>query len=267
MFERFTDRSRRLIAIANIEAIRRGYTAIDTEHILLALTIEGPGVGANAVKSLPAAFERLCEEIQKSTNPVLGPSTRDKLPQTHQAKKVIEYAIQESSLMNHTHVGTEHLLLGLLREPHGKASQCLKNAGITIEQMRPIVQQLLASNGPDAPLPAITASPLRTHIPYRSAVELLGGPTLPHIFAGMVSGFLFLVAAGATLLFTLVELKALFGLPWIFPGIPPYPHPALAFIGFIPALLLCLFATWIMLRMTIRQFSPRRWTNPKVTGT
>jgi hypothetical protein len=261
MFERFTNRSRKVMAFANIEAIRRGYTAIDTEHILLALAIEGRGVGANALKSLPAGL-KACDEIQKSVNPVIAPATHEKLAQTPQAKKVIEYAMQESSLMNHTHVGTEHLLLGLLRETRGKAAQVLENAGITIEQIRPTIQRMLASTDPGAPLPAIVGPPSLDHISYRSAVELFGGPSLSHIFVGMVSGFFFLIAGGATLLMTLIPLKALFQPSWIFPGMPPYSHPVFVFVVSIPMTLLCLFASWIMLRMTIRQFSPRHLSDP-----
>jgi hypothetical protein len=256
MFERFTDRARKMVALANFEAIRRGYPAIDTEHVLLAMVIEESGVAANVLKSLLGDLATIRAEIEKSLNPATMPITDERLPQTRLFKNAITFAMEESRSLNHEYVGTEHILLGLLRETDGKASQILQKFGITAERLRESILALLGDG--NAVLPPISSPTSPAHIPYRSAVEMVGGPSLPHIFAGIACGFLFLVIATATVLMVLIELKAAIAPRQIFPSIPPYPHPVLTLVTSSFGSLMCLFACWVMLRLTIRQFSPRK---------
>ena len=119
MFERFTDRARKVMALANQEAQRFNHEYIGTEHILLGLVKEGSGVGANVLKNLDVDLRKVRLEVEKLVKSGPDMVTMGKLPQTPRAKKVIEYAIEEARNLNHNYVGTEHLLLGLLREHDG----------------------------------------------------------------------------------------------------------------------------------------------------
>jgi ATP-dependent Clp protease ATP-binding subunit ClpC len=129
MFERFTDRARKVMALANQEAQRFNHEYIGTEHILLGLVKEGSGVGANVLKNLDVDLRKVRLEVEKLVKRGPDMVTMGKLPQTPRAKKVIEYAIEEARSLNHNYVGTEHLLLGLLREQDGVAAQVLMNLG------------------------------------------------------------------------------------------------------------------------------------------
>jgi len=145
MFERLTDRARKVMALANQEAQRLNHEYIGTEHILLGLVKEGSGVGANVLKNLDIDLRKVRIEVEKlvKTGPELV--TMGKLPQTPRAKKVIEYAIEEARNLNHNYVGTEHLLLGLLREHDGVAAQVLMNLGLKLEEVREEVLNLLGA--------------------------------------------------------------------------------------------------------------------------
>src|SRR4051812_2842446 len=147
MFERFTDRARKVMALANQEAQRFNHEYIGTEHILLGLVKEGSGVGANVLKNLDVDLRKVRLEVEKLVK--AGPEmvTMGKLPQTPRAKKVIEYAIEEARNLNHNYVGTEHLLLGLLREHDGVAAQVLRNLGLKLEEVREEVLNLLGASG------------------------------------------------------------------------------------------------------------------------
>src|ERR687895_558118 len=120
MYERFTDRARKVMQLANQEAQRFNHEYIRTEHILLGLIKEGSGVAANVLKNLDIDLNRARRQVEMtipyaaSAEPVSG-----RLPQTPRTKKVIEFAIEEARRLNHNYVGTEHLLLGLLREEAG----------------------------------------------------------------------------------------------------------------------------------------------------
>lgn len=150
MFERFTDRARKVMALANQEAQRFNHEYIGTEHILLGLVKEGSGVGANVLKNLDVDLRRVRLEVEKLVKSGPDMVTMGKLPQTPRAKKVIEYAIEEARNLNHNYVGTEHLLLGLLREHDGVAAQVLMNLGLKLEEVREEVLSLLgASNEND----------------------------------------------------------------------------------------------------------------------
>src|SRR5438874_6687263 len=145
MFERFTDRARKVMALANQEAQRFNHEYIGTEHILLGLVKEGSGVGANVLKNLDVDLRKVRLEVEKLVK--AGPEmvTMGKLPQTPRAKKVIEYAIEEARNLNHNYVGTEHLLLVLLREHEGVAAQVLMNLSLKLEEVREEVLNLLGA--------------------------------------------------------------------------------------------------------------------------
>src|SRR5882724_11427562 len=146
MYERFTDRARKVMQLANQEAQRLNHEYIGTEHILLGLVKEGSGVAANVLKNLDVDLRKIRLEVEKlvQSSPEVG--TPGKLPQTPRAKKVIEYSIEEARNLNHNYVGTEHLLLGLLREQEGVAAQVLMNLGLKLEDVREEVLNLLGHN-------------------------------------------------------------------------------------------------------------------------
>lgn len=149
MFERLTDRARKVMALANQEAQRFNHEYIGTEHILLGLVKEGSGVGANVLKNLGIDLRKVRLEVEKLVKSGPDMVTMGKLPQTPRSKKVIEYAIEEARSLNHNYVGTEHLLLGLLREHDGVAAQVLMNLGLKLEEVREEVLNLLGA-GVDA---------------------------------------------------------------------------------------------------------------------
>jgi len=145
MYERFTDRARKVMALANQEAQRFNHEYIGTEHILLGLVKEGSGVGATVLKNLDIDLRRVRLEVEKLVKSGPDMVTMGKLPQTPRAKKVIEYAIEEARNLGHNYVGTEHLLLGLLREKDGVAAQVLINLGLKLEEVREEVLNLLGA--------------------------------------------------------------------------------------------------------------------------
>ncbi len=145
MFERFTDRARKVMALANQEAQRFNHEYIGTEHILLGLVKEGSGVGANVLKNLDVDIKKLRLEVEKLVKSGPDMVSMGKLPQTPRAKRVIEYAIEEARSLNHNYVGTEHILLGLLRETEGVAAQVLMNLGLKLEDVRQEVLNLLGA--------------------------------------------------------------------------------------------------------------------------
>ena len=151
MFERFTDRARKVMALANQEAQRFNHEYIGTEHILLGLVKEGSGVGATVLKNLDVDIKKLRFGVEKLVKSGPDMVTMGKLPQTPRAKKVIEYAIEEARSLNHNYVGTEHILLGLLRESEGIAAQVLMDLGLKLEDVRQEVLNLLGAGVDDGP--------------------------------------------------------------------------------------------------------------------
>ena len=143
MYERFTDRARKVMQLANQEAQRFNHEYIGTEHILLGLVKEGSGVAANVLKNLDVDLRKIRTEVEKLVQS--GPEivTMGKLPQTPRAKKVVEYSMEEARNLNHNYVGTEHILLGLLREQEGVAAQVLMNLSLKLEEVREEVLNLL----------------------------------------------------------------------------------------------------------------------------
>ncbi len=145
MYERFTDRARKVMALANQEAQRFNHEYIGTEHILLGLVKEGSGVGATVLRNLDIDLRKVRLEVEKLVKSGPDMVTMGKLPQTPRAKKVIEYAIEEARNLGHNYVGTEHLLLGLLRERDGVAAQVLMNLNLKLEEVREEVLNLLGA--------------------------------------------------------------------------------------------------------------------------
>src|SRR5437870_2841201 len=143
MYERFTDRARKVMQLANQEAQRFNHEYIGTEHILLGLVKEGTGVAANVLKNLDIDLRKIRLEVEKIVQTGPDMVTMGKLPQTPRAKKVIEYSIEEAHSLNHNYVGTEHLLLGLLREQEGAGAQVLMNLGLKLQDVREEVLNLL----------------------------------------------------------------------------------------------------------------------------
>src|SRR2546429_6327629 len=123
MYERFTDRARKVMQLANQEAQRFNHEYIGTEHILLGLVKEGSGVAANVLRNLDIDLRKVRLEVEKIVQ--AGPAMVNvgTMPPTPRAKKVIEYSIEESRKLKHNYVGTEHILLGLIREQEEVASQ------------------------------------------------------------------------------------------------------------------------------------------------
>ncbi len=143
MYERFTDRARKVMQLANQEAQRFNHEYIGTEHILLGLVKEGSGVAANVLKNLDVDLRKIRLEVEKLVQSGPEMVTIGKLPQTPRAKKVIEYSMEEARNLNHNYVGTEHILLGLLREQEGVAAQVLMNLGLKLDDVREEVLNLL----------------------------------------------------------------------------------------------------------------------------
>jgi ATP-dependent Clp protease ATP-binding subunit ClpC len=146
MYERFTDDARKVMQLANQEAQRLNHQYIGTEHILLGLLKTEAGVAIQVLRNLDIDMRKVRLEIEKIVQSGPEMVTMGKLPQTPRAKKVIEYAIEEARTLDHKTIGTEHLLLGLLREEQGVAAQVLMNLGLKQEDVREEVLNLLGQD-------------------------------------------------------------------------------------------------------------------------
>ncbi len=153
MLEKFTDRARKVINLARQEAERLGHEFIGTEHILLGLVKEGSGVAANVLENLGVDLEKIRLEVEKYvSSPGETISASSSLPFTPKAKKVLELAMEEARNLEHNYIGTEHLLLGVLREQDGMAAQVLLNLGVKLEDVRAELMELLGADvSQDAP--------------------------------------------------------------------------------------------------------------------
>jgi ATP-dependent Clp protease ATP-binding subunit ClpC len=145
MFNRFTERARKVIILAKEEARRFNHDYIGTEHILLGLIREGEGVAAAVLQKMGVSLENIRLEVEKLVQP--GPATQimGDIPFTPRAKKALELAAEEARALGHNYIGTEHLLLGLIREGEGVASQVLLNLGLDLERVRNEVMEILGS--------------------------------------------------------------------------------------------------------------------------
>jgi ATP-dependent Clp protease ATP-binding subunit ClpC len=143
LFERFTDRARRVLVLAQEEARLLNHNFIGTEHILLGLIHEGEGVAAKALESLGISLEAVREKVEETIGPA-GSSTTGSPPFTPRAKKVLELSLREALQLGHNYIGTEHMLLGLVREGEGVAAQVLVSLGADLSRVRQQVIQLLS---------------------------------------------------------------------------------------------------------------------------
>lgn len=144
MFGRFTERAQKVLALAQEEAIRLGHNNIGTEHILLGLVREGEGIAAKALMALGLGPEKIQKEVESLIG--RGQEVSQTIHYTPRAKKVIELSMDEARKLSHSYVGTEHILLGLIREGEGVAARVLNNLGVSLNKARQQVLQLLGSN-------------------------------------------------------------------------------------------------------------------------
>src|SRR6266478_4160510 len=159
MFERFTDRARRVVVLAQEEARLLNHNYIGTEHILLGLIHEGEGVAAKALESLGISLEGVCQQVEE----IIGQGQQapsGHIPFTPRAKKVLELSLREALQLGHNYIGTEHILLGLIREGQGVAAQVLVKLGADPGRIRQQVIQLLA--GSQGEEPAAAGAPSET---------------------------------------------------------------------------------------------------------
>lgn len=135
-YERFTERAKKVLQLASQEASRFNHEYVGTEHILLGLIKEAEGVAANVLKSMGIELRKIRIEIEKLVRPGPDLVQMGRIPPTPRVKKVLEYALEEAKKLNHNYVGTEHILLGLLREQEGVAAQVLMNFGLKLDDVR-----------------------------------------------------------------------------------------------------------------------------------
>ncbi len=164
MFNRFTERARKVIILAKEEAKRFNHDYIGSEHILLGLVREGEGVAATVLEKMGVSLENIRIEIEKLVQP--GPATQiiGDLPFTPRAKKALELAAEEARSLGHNYIGTEHLLLGLIREEEGVASQVLLNLNLDLSTVRNKVMEVLGSE-----LPGLGVNGTKTKTPALDA--------------------------------------------------------------------------------------------------
>jgi len=143
LFERFTDRARRVLVLAQEEARLLNHSFIGTEHILLGLIHEGEGLAAKALESLGISLEAVREKVEETIGPA-GNAPTGSPPFTPRAKKVLELSLREALQLGHNYIGTEHMLLGLVREGEGVAAQVLMSLGADLSRVRQQVIQLLS---------------------------------------------------------------------------------------------------------------------------
>src|SRR5438094_3231375 len=146
-FDRFNDRAKRVLALAQDEAIRFNHNYIGTEHLLLGLVREGEGVAARALDSLGVELSKVRTAVEFTIGRSDSTTSPSEITLSPRTKKVIELAIDEARKLGHSHVGTEHLLLGLVREGEGIASGVLESMGISLEALRRKVLETLGTSG------------------------------------------------------------------------------------------------------------------------
>ncbi len=146
MFDRFTDRAKKVMNLARQEAQRFHHEYLGTEHVLLGLVQEGSGVAANVLKNMGIDLDKIRTEVEKIVKTGPNVVTMGQLPFTPRAKKVLELSMEEASNLGHNYIGTEHLLLGLIKENEGIAAQVLMNLGVKLEDVREEVLDFLGAD-------------------------------------------------------------------------------------------------------------------------
>ncbi len=154
MFERFTDRARQVVVLAQDEARMLSHNYVGTEHILLGLIHEGEGVAARALQSLGVSLDAVRQQVEEIIGRGQQQPPSGHIPFTPRAKKVLELSLREALQLGHTYIGTEHILLGLIREGDGVAAQVLVSLGVDLNRAREQVILLLTGRaGPEDPAP------------------------------------------------------------------------------------------------------------------
>ena len=173
MFERFTDRARRVVVLAQEEARHLDHDYIGTEHILLGLIHEREGVAARALTALDISLEAVRAQVEE----IVGRGSDapgGHIPFTPRAKKVLELSLREAMALGHNYIGTEHILLGLIREGEGVAAQVLVKEGGSLDRVRQAVVQLLAGT---SGLESEQAAGMSVRISQEQAMSMVaGGP-------------------------------------------------------------------------------------------
>jgi ATP-dependent Clp protease ATP-binding subunit ClpC len=156
MYERFTDRAKKVIQIAQQEAQRLNHEAVATEHILMGLARDSSGVAANVLKKLIGDLRKVRAAAEKlvPARPAAKQTEEEKLPLTAGARQVVDGAQEEARELGHNHVGTEHLLLALLKVGDGAASRILSNLNLKPEAIRDEVLRMLGHTPPAAERPS-----------------------------------------------------------------------------------------------------------------
>jgi ATP-dependent Clp protease ATP-binding subunit ClpC len=156
MFERFTDRARRVVVFAQDEARGLNHNWIGTEHLLLAVIREGHGVGAKALESMQISLDAARQQVESIIGRGQNPVGDGHIPFTPRAKKVLELSLREALELGHDYIGTEHILLGLIREGDGVAAQVLVKMGADLNRVRQqVIQVLHGHQGRQPPLSTI----------------------------------------------------------------------------------------------------------------
>ncbi|HWC10321.1 MAG TPA: Clp protease N-terminal domain-containing protein [Acidimicrobiales bacterium] len=150
MFERFTDRARRVVVLAQEEARLLDHNYIGTEHLLLALVHEGEGVAARALEQLGISLEAVRTQVEEIIG-TGGSSPSGQVPFTPRAKKVLELSLREARQLGHSYIGTEHILLGLVREGEGVAAMVLVKMGAELGRVRAQVMEVLEQAPEEGP--------------------------------------------------------------------------------------------------------------------
>jgi Clp amino terminal domain, pathogenicity island component len=176
MFERFTDRGRRVVVLAQEEARLLNHNYIGTEHILLGLIHEGEGVAARTLTALDISLEAVRAQVEEIVGQGQSAPTGH-IPFTPRAKKVLELSLREAMNLGHNYIGTEHILLGLIREGEGVAAQVLLKLGAGLDRVRQVVVQLLAGYAGGRPGEQAPLGPLRISGQAATA-GVTGGPGL-----------------------------------------------------------------------------------------
>jgi ATP-dependent Clp protease ATP-binding subunit ClpA len=165
-FDRFNDRAKRVLALAQDEAVRFNHNYIGTEHLLLGLVREGEGVAGRVLNSLGVELSK----VRTAVEAVMGRGTSTTSPSeitlSPRTKKVVELAIDEARRLGHSHIGTEHLLLGLLRESGHIGSNVLESLGVSLDKVRHQVIATLGQQQPGPPPDMSTASPFLRYEPW-----------------------------------------------------------------------------------------------------
>ena len=169
MFNRFTERARKVIILAKEEAKRFNHDYIGTEHILLGLIREGEGVASAVLQNMGLSLDKIRLEIEKLVQ--AGPATvvSGDIPFTPRAKRVVELSMEEARGLGHNYIGTEHLLLGLLREGEGVAAQVLLSLGLDLDKVRNEVLELLGQGIPGQQAQAAPGTKVKSKTPALDA--------------------------------------------------------------------------------------------------